>query len=115
MKVIKPYLEHILQECEFISNQSQKLDFESFIKDPLAIRAFVRSLEIIGEAVKNLPDEFKNKHAQIPWKKIAGMRDKLIHGYFGVDYRIVWKTIQKEIPELKKEIDLIVNSIKVDF
>jgi len=71
------------------------------------MRAFVRSLEIIGEAVKNLPSEFREKYSEIPWKEIAGMRDKLIHEYFGVNYRIVWKIVQQEIPRLKEQVERI--------
>ena len=67
----------------------------------------MRSLEVVGEAVKNLSDEFRKKYPEIPWKEIAGMRDKLIHEYFGVNYRIVWKTVQQEIPKLKKQVEEI--------
>ncbi|PIU22141.1 MAG: hypothetical protein COT14_02660 [Candidatus Diapherotrites archaeon CG08_land_8_20_14_0_20_30_16] len=61
-------------------------------------------LEIIGEAVKNLPVEFKNKHKDVPWKDIAGMRDRVAHFYFGIDYELVWQTVTKDIPELKNKI-----------
>ncbi|MGB9780100.1 DUF86 domain-containing protein, partial [Caldanaerobacter sp.] len=84
MKTPRPYLEHILQECEFLIERVKGISFEDFVKDPVLTRAFVRSLEIIGEAVKNLPKEFREKHSKVPWKEIAGMRDKLIHEYFGV-------------------------------
>ncbi len=67
----------------------------------------MRSLEIIGEAIKNLPEEFREKYPEILYKEISGMRDKLIHQYFGVNYRIVWKTVKQEIPVLKKRILLI--------
>jgi len=107
MKFAKPYLEHILQECEFLLEKSKGIIFEDFIGDPVLMRAFVRSLEIIGEAVKNLPDEFREKHSEIPWKEIAGMRDKLIHEYFGVNYRMVWKTVLQEIPKLKEQVERI--------
>jgi len=105
MKLAKPYLEHILQECEFLVEKSKGIIFEDFIENPVLMRAFVRSLEVIGEAVK--PDEFRKKYPEIPWKEIAGMRDKLIHEYFGVNYRIVWKTIQQEIPKLKEQVEKI--------
>ncbi|MBC7330833.1 MAG: DUF86 domain-containing protein [Synergistetes bacterium] len=108
MKLVKPYLEHILQECEFLIEESKEIGFEDFIKNPVLMRAFVRSLEVIGEAVKNLPAEFREKYPEIPWKEIAGMRNKLIHEYFGVNYKIVWKTIEREIPSLKYRIGEIV-------
>ena len=107
MRFPKPYLEHILQECEFLIEESKEIEFEDFIRNPVLMRAFVRSLEVIGEAVKNLPMEFREKYPDVPWKEIAGMRDKLIHEYFGVNYRIVWKTIQQEIPSLKHQIEEI--------
>ncbi|BER93430.1 MAG: hypothetical protein PWP60_807 [Candidatus Atribacteria bacterium] len=107
MKLAKPYLEHILQECRFLIEKSEGLCFENFTKDPVLMRAFVRSLEIIGKAVKNLPEDFKKRYPEIPWKEIAGMRDKLIHEYFGVNYRIVWKTVQQEIPKLKVQVEEI--------
>ncbi len=65
-------------------------------------RAFVRSIEIIGEAVKRLPDEFRSEHSTIDWRAIAGTRDKLIHDYFGIDYDIVWDIVTNEIPELRR-------------
>ncbi|MEM2882202.1 MAG: HepT-like ribonuclease domain-containing protein [Candidatus Bathyarchaeia archaeon] len=66
--------------------------------------AVLRALEIIGEATKNLSEELKSEHRRIPWKDIAGMRDKLIHEYFGVDLELIWETIERELPELKGEI-----------
>lgn len=83
---------------------SKDLDYEGFINNPVITRAFLRSLEVIGEAVKNIPRNFRNKYPGIPWKEIAGMRDKLIHEYFGVNYGIVWKTVKKEIPKLENQI-----------
>ena len=75
--------------------------FEAFVNDSI----LQRSLEAIGEAVKNLPKEFRDKHPQIPEKRIAGMRDVLIHEYFGVDYELVWKVVNESIPTLKREVE----------
>ncbi len=112
MKSVKPYLEHILEECNFLIEKSKNLNYEKFIKDPVIMKAFVRSLEIIGEAIKKIPCDFKKKYKSIPWKEIAGMRDKLIHEYFGVNYKIVWETVIKEIPKLKKNIEEILTKEK---
>lgn len=72
-------------------------------------RAFVRSIEIIGEAVKKIPSEFKQKYPRIEWKAMAGMRDKLIHDYFGIDYEIVWDVVTNKIPTLRLKIKEILN------
>lgn len=82
----RDYLRHILAEVEYLLDQSRTLTYERFAADETLRRAFVRSLEIIGEAVKNLPDEFRASHPEVAWCPIAQMRDRLIHGYFGVDY-----------------------------
>ncbi len=108
-KKVEIYLKHIFDECCFLIKYSKNLDLDRFMKDEVLKKAFVRSLEIIGEAVKKLPLEFKVSHPQIPWKLISGMRDKLIHEYFGVDYRIVWRTVKEEIPSLKNEISKILD------
>ena len=80
----RDYLRHILAEVEYLLDQSRTLTYERFAADETLRRAFVRSLEIIGEAVKNLPDEFRASHPEVAWRPIAQMRDRLIHGYFGV-------------------------------
>ena len=85
------------------------------MNDKVIVRTFVRSLEIIGEAVKHLLAEFREKYPEIPWKDIAGIRDKLIHEYFGVDYLIVWKTIRERIPELKKFVERILEKIEKEL
>jgi uncharacterized protein with HEPN domain len=71
-------------------------------------RAVARSLEIIGEAVKKLPMELRNRYPQVDWGDMAGMRDVLIHNYFGIDYDVVWSVLQKEIPELHGELERII-------
>lgn len=74
--------------------------------------AVERNFEIIGEAVKNLSEDFRNQYPQIPFKQVAGMRDKLIHDYFGIDYEILWKTIQDKLPQFKSEIEKLINIFK---
>ncbi len=81
MKQAKPYLMLILQECNFLIEKSAHINHDDFIKNPVLTRALVRSLEIIGKAVKNLPGDFRERYSHAPWKKIAGMRDKLIQAF----------------------------------
>lgn len=73
------------------------------------MRATVRSLEIIGEATKKLPPDFRSKYPLVNWNEMAGMRDVLIHNYFGIDYDVVWNTIKNDIPELKNHLDFIIS------
>ncbi len=113
MRDVKPFLKHILDECCYLEEASKNLEFEDFMADENLKRAFVRSLEIIGEATKNLSEEFRNKYMDIPWSQIAGLRDVLIHKYFGVDYRNVWLIIKNEIPQLKKSISKILEELEM--
>ena len=101
------FIKHILQNIEDIETFSKGLSKDNLEKDILRQKAIIRSLEIIGEAVRNLPDSFKKKHPETPWKDIIGTRDKMIHHYFGVDLDIVWEIIKEEIPKLKKQIKKI--------
>jgi uncharacterized protein with HEPN domain len=99
------YLKHIRDECSYIlSVISEEITFEMFLSDETLKRAIVRSLEIIGEATKKIPADFKLKWEKINWKNMAGMRDRLIHDYMGVNYSIVWDVIKNKIPELQKQI-----------
>ncbi len=100
----KIFLEHILESIGRIEDDLDGLSEEKFSRSKTIQDAVVRRLEIIGEAVRNLPDPFRKKHPKIPWKKIAGLRDILIHEYFGVDMELVWKISKKDIPKLKKQI-----------
>lgn len=104
MKDNKVYIQHILDEIEFVLSETEHLDFETFIKDEKLKRACTRSLEIIGEAAKQISDDAKAQYADVDWKKICGMRDKLIHFYFGVNWDIVWSVIIDRLPALRSTL-----------
>ena len=95
------YIKHILDAISAIESFSDGKDYQQLIKDKLFQDVLIRELEVIGEAAKHLSEEFKSEIADIPWKDIAGMRDRLIHYYFGIDLEEVWKTVLKDVPQLK--------------
>ena len=103
----RDYINDILESINDTENFVAGLSFEEFVKDKKTMNAAVRSLEILGEAAKNIPEKIKKKHPKIPWKEMAGMRDKLIHEYHGVDHQIVWTVIKEELPPLKSQIEKI--------
>ena len=104
------YIRHILDEIAFLTKEAQALMEEKFMRDDMRLRAFARSLEIIGEAVKNIPEEYTIAHPDVDWKSFAGLRDKLIHHYFGVDYAIVWDVVINELPDLKIKLKRLLAS-----
>ncbi len=112
MKPPEIFLSHIKDEIDYLSQNSIKLGYEKFINDETLKRSFVRALEVIGEATKNLSDDFRQKYPQVQWKEIAGLRDILIHHYFGVDYKSVWDVVKNKIPRIKEQIENILNEIK---
>lgn len=101
------YLRHILDETTYLMDQAQGLSRDQFMCNPTLKRAFVRSIEIIGEASKQLPDDLKQKYSHLEWRAMAGMRDRLIHAYFGVDYDLVWDVVTNKIPVLHQAIQEI--------
>lgn len=102
------YLDDILESIEKIENYTQDLNEEEFSRNSETQDAVLRRLTIIGEAVKHLPKDLREKHKQIPWKQIVGARDIFVHEYFGVGMERVWKTIKEDLPELKKVVEGLV-------
>jgi uncharacterized protein with HEPN domain len=100
----RDYLKHMLAEAEYLVAHSADLARDAFLADETLQRAFVRSLEIIGEAAKKVPDDFRRAHPNIEWRAMAGMRDRLIHDYFGVDLELVWDVVHSKVPELRAEL-----------
>lgn len=106
----KLYIKDILDSITRIEDYTKGMSFKEFSRNKMAIDAVIRNFEVIGEASKNLPAKTKSIYKRIPWKEMAGMRDKVIHEYFGVDLKIIWKTIKDSLPDLKKAIKIIFNS-----
>ncbi|HPT15196.1 MAG TPA: DUF86 domain-containing protein [Bacteroidales bacterium] len=105
------YLKHILDECNFIlSVTGNDFSKEDLLQDETLKRALVRSLEIIGEATKKIPADFKIKWISVNWKNMAGMRDRLIHDYMGINYSIVWDVVRNKIPELSEQIAEVIKN-----
>lgn len=108
-KVNSEYLNHIIDECDYIiSLNINDENFDDFMMDETLKRAVVRSIEIIGEASKKLSNDFREDNDYINWKNLAGMRDKLIDDYFGINYIIVWDVINNKIPDLRNQIEKII-------
>ena len=107
----RDYLSDILKSIENIEAFTNGMSYDEFVRDEKTVWAVIRGIEIIGEAVSKLPDEMKEKHIHIPWREIRAMRNKLIHEYFGVNVRVLWITIQEDIPSVKPHfIELANNS-----
>ena len=95
------FLEDILESCTRIERYTRAMSFDQFVKDDKTYDAVLRNLEIIGEAVKNLPEEVRLRYNQIEWRKLAGLRDIVAHEYFGVSDEIVWDVIQTKLSSLR--------------
>lgn len=106
------YIEDIIDSIDKLDNFTENMSYHDFLRDEKTIFAVVRALEIIGEAAKNIPDSFRKKYPEIPWKSVAGMRDKLIHEYFGVKIDLVWETVRTKIPLLKPKFKKILKDLE---
>lgn len=112
MKKDEVYLQHIVDAITNIEDFIAGIEKNGFLKNKLVQSAIIRQLEIIGEAVKNISPLLKKTHGNIPWKDIAGLRDKLIHQYFGVDIQLVWIICVRDIPVFKEHIVKIIQEIE---
>jgi len=108
----KVFIYHILESMEQIENHIKGISEEQFSRDTKTQDAVVRRIEIIGEASKNPPMDFRKKYPEVEWREIAGMRDKLIHHYFGVKMDIVWEVCKKDLPKLKKQVTKISETLE---
>jgi len=105
----REYLRHILVETDYLIRESAGISAGRFLADETLQRAFARSLEIIGEATKKVPEEFRAQYPIVEWRAMAGMRDRLIHNYFSVNYKLVWDVVQNHIPALQRNVASIID------
>ena len=106
------FLKDIISAIESVEEFVEGMSLEELAKDDKTSSAVIRKFEVIGEAAKHLPDKLKQKHSEIPWKKIVGMRDRLIHAYFGIDFKLVWEVIRIELPLLRSKLKKVLTELE---
>jgi uncharacterized protein with HEPN domain len=97
-------LEDILLAIQKVGRYTSQMDYDAFLINELVIDGVVRNLEIIGEAARQLPEDFRRTNSQIDWTQIAGLRNRIVHDYFGLDLQIIWEIIQHDLPALEKQV-----------
>lgn len=108
----KLFIKDIILAMDSIERFVEAMSLDALMYDDKTASAVIRKFEIIGEATKHIPEELKEKYPKIPWKSMAGMRDRLIHAYFGIDYTLVWDAIKIEIPDLKPKLQTILKELE---
>lgn len=108
------FIKDIMEAIEDIETFIDDMDFDKFYADKKTRSAVVWKLEVIGEATKNIPNSIRSKYKELPWKDMAGMRDKISHLYFGIDYKIVWEVFRKKLPIIKPVIKKMIDDLKAD-
>ena len=106
----RDFLEDICEALRRIKDYTATLTYEDFMQVAMVQDAVIRNLEILGEAAKRLTPDLKETHAEIPWRSISGMRDRLIHDYFGVNYSVVWTVAEREVPILLAQVEVLLSS-----
>ena len=105
-------LKHIIEEAMVACKYTEGISFEEFVEDGKTVRAVIRSIEVIGEAASKISGELRKEHHDVPWNKITGMRNRLIHVYFDIDYDVIWQTVQGDLPSLINQIQAILKDAK---
>jgi len=108
----RDYLHDIMSSVNDIEDFVEGMAFEQFEKDRKTLNAVVRSMEIIGEAAKNIPVAMRDKYGELPWKNMIGMRNKVVHGYFGVNVKTLWNTVKDDLPPLKKLVQKMLKDLE---
>ena len=105
------FIEDILDSINKINEFIRDMSFEEFLEDEKTLSAVILKIEIIGEATKNIPNTIRDEYPDLPWKDMAKLRDKIIHGYFGINYKIIWNVIKNRFPDIKIRIEDILKDL----